>query len=223
MKITISSVVVATALLAACNTIGKVQQTLVADTPVAAIENTIAKPQVVELDLTRLFPSDFSGRKVVVNGALDLTTDSEGRITFDMPETDTILISSVPCPDKSSECEVTIPVSGWFVPYRYTVNRDGSVERKSPWVEFRMTPKPTTNLPQFDFLCRSEYPATVSINGIELKQYKTGIFFTTVKFNEGVNRVRATVVTPDSLTTTHEMEFIYEKRDLSRKAVAVVD
>ncbi len=219
MKITISSVVVATALLAACNTIGKVQQTPVADTPVAAIENTIAKPQVVELDLTRLFTSDFSGRKVVVNGALDLTTDSEGRITFDMPETDTILISSVPCPDKSSECEVTIPVSGWFVPYRYTVNPDGSVERKSPWVEFRRTPEAITSLPQFDFLCRSEYPATVSINGIELKQYKTGIFFTTVKFNEGVNRVRATVVTPDSLTATHEMEFIYEKRDLSRKVL----
>lgn len=211
---------VASALLAACNTIGKVQQTPAAETTVAAMEHITAKPQVVELDLTRLFPSDFSGRKVTVNtGLLDLTTDSEGRITFDMPETDTILLSAAPGPDLPSGREVAIPVSGWFVPYRYTVKPDGSVERKSPWVEFRRTPEAITYQPQFDFLCRSEYPATVSINGIELKQYKTGIFFTTVKFNEGVNRVRATVITPDSLTASHEMEFFYEKRDLSRKAL----
>jgi len=210
----------APALLVACNSLGKVQQTPAPEAPVAAIENTIAKPQVVELNLTRLFSTDFSGQKVTINnGALVLTTDSEGRITFDMPETDTILLSPSPCPDLSSGCEVAIPVSGWFVPYRYTVNRDGSVERKSPWVEFRRTPEAITSQPQFDFLCRSEYPATVSINGTELKQYKTGIFFTTVKFNEGINRVRATVVTPDSLTATHEMEFLYEKRDLSRKAL----
>ncbi len=136
-----------------------------------------------------------------------------------MPETDTILLSPAPCPDLSSGCEVAIPVSGWFVPYRYTVKPDGSVERKSPWVEFRRTPEAITYQPQFDFLCRSEYPATVSINGIELKQYRTGIFFTTVKFNEGVNRVRATVVTPDSLTASCEMEFIYEKRDITRKPI----
>lgn len=218
MKIVIVFMLAATVLLTACNTLGKVRQTPAAVTPGAPIENITAKPQVVELDLTGLFPSDFSGRKVTVNnGALNLTTDPEGRITFDLPETDTIMLSVAPGADLSAGNEVTIPVSGWFVPYRYTVKPDGSVERKSPWVEFRRTPEAITHQPQFDFLCRSEYPATVSINGIELKQYKTGIFFTTVKFNEGVNRVRATSVTPDSLIASYEMEFIYEKRDLTRK------
>ena len=207
-------------LFVACNSLGKMQQTPAADTPVGTIAQKNVRPQVVELDLTRLFPSNFSGRKVTVNnGAQDLTTDSEGRITFDMPETDTILLSAAPGPDLFAGYKVAIPVTGWFVPYRYTVKPDGSVERKSPWVEFRRTPEAITNQPQFDFLCRSDYPATVSINGIELKQYKTGIFFTTVKFNEGVNRVRATAVTQDSLTATYEMEFIYEKRDFSRKAL----
>ena len=71
---------------------------------------------------------------------------------------------------------------------------DSIAERISPWVEFLRTPDSITYQPQFDFLCMSEYPATVSINGVELKQYKTGIFFTTVKFNEGVNRVRAEAI-----------------------------
>ncbi|MCU0377778.1 MAG: N-acetylmuramoyl-L-alanine amidase [Bacteroidales bacterium] len=200
------------AVLSGCKTTQLIQ-------PVAPVEQRTAQPQVVELDLTGLFPSDFSGRKVTVNkGAMDLTTDSEGKITFDMPETDTILLSLAPCPDLSKGCDVSIPVTGWFVPYKYSVKPDGSVERKSPWVEFRMTPEAVTSLPQFDFLCKSEYPATVSINGIELKQYKTGIFFTTVKFDEGVNRVRAEATTPDGRTAVCEQEFIYEKRDMTRQS-----
>ena len=95
---------------------------------------------------------------------------------------------------------------------------DSVTERISPWVEFLRTPDSITYQPQFDFLCKSEYPATVSINGIELKQYKTGIFFSTVKFNEGVNRVRAEVTTADGKTAFIEREFIYENRDMTRKA-----
>ena len=98
------------------------------------------------------------------------------------------------------------------------VKPDSVAERISPWVEFLRTPDSITYQPQFDFLCKSEYPATVSINGIELKQYKTGIFFSTVKFNEGVNRVRAEAITPDGRTAFIEREFIYEKRDMTRKA-----
>ena len=208
----------AAAFLAGCSTAVRVQQSPVTDTPVESMEQRTAKPQVVELDLTGLMPSDYTGRKVTINkGALNLTTDSEGKITFDMPDTDTILLSLAPCPDLSAGCEVAIPVAGWFVPYRYSVRPDGSVERKSPWVEFRRTPEAVTSQPQFDFLCRSEYPATVRINGIELKQYKTGIFFTTVKFNEGVNRVRAEATLPDGRTAVSEQEFIYEKRDMTRQ------
>ena len=135
-------ILLAAAFLAGCSTAGRVQQTPVTDTAAESMEQRTAKPQVVELDLTALFPSDFSGRKVTVNkGSPDLTTDSEGKITFDMPETDTILLSLAPCPDLSSGCDVAIPVAGWFVPYTYSVKPDGSVERKSPWVEFRMTPE----------------------------------------------------------------------------------
>jgi len=219
MKKTLPLIILAAAMLAGCTTARKVQQTAVTEAGAVAVEQRAVKPQVVELDLAALFPSDYSGRKVTVNnGALDLTTDSEGRIIFDMPETDTILLTLSPCLDPDSGCNVAIPVSGWFVPYKYAVKPDGSVERKSPWVEFRRTPEPVTSQPQFDFLCKSEYPATVSINWTELKQYKTGIFFGTVKFKEGVvNRVRAEATYPDGRTAVSEQEFIYEKRDMTRQ------
>ncbi|MDZ7634468.1 MAG: hypothetical protein U5L72_08560 [Bacteroidales bacterium] len=95
--------------------------------------------------------------------------------------------------------------------------RCDSVMDTSPWVRFLRLPEPVTNQPQFDILCKSEYPATVSINGIEVKQYKTGIFFSTVKFNEGVNIVRAEAIYPDGRTAVCEQAFIYEKRDMTRQ------
>ena len=94
---------------------------------------------------------------------------------------------------------------------------DSIVVHEAPWVEFRITPDPVTYRPQFDFLCKSDYPATVSINGIEVKQYKTGIFFSTVKFKEGVNKVRAEATYPDGRTAFCEQEFVYEKRDMTRQ------
>jgi N-acetylmuramoyl-L-alanine amidase len=78
-------------------------------------------------------------------------------------------------------------------------------------------PELNTDLPEYDFLCKTDYPASVRINGDSVKQYKTGIFFNKVIFNEGPNRVRATVLTPDSLSAFYEAEFIYHKTDKSRK------
>ena len=54
-------------------------------------------------------------------------------------------------------------------------------------------------------------------SGVPVKQYKTGIFFDKIVLKEGVNRVRATVVTPDSLSVFYEREFIYEKNEISRQ------
>lgn len=95
--------------------------------------------------------------------------------------------------------------------------RCDSIMETSPWVRFLRLPEPVTNQPQFDILCKSEYPATVSINGFQVKQYKTGIFFSTVKFNEGVNIVRAEAIYPDGRTAVCEHAFIYEKKDMSRQ------
>ncbi len=95
--------------------------------------------------------------------------------------------------------------------------RCDSIEHISPWVRFLRLPEQVTHLPQFDILCKSEYPATVSINGQTVKQYKTGIFFTTVSFNEGVNKLTAEAIYPDGRTAVCEHVLIYEKRDMVRQ------
>lgn len=95
--------------------------------------------------------------------------------------------------------------------------RCDSIAGDSPWVKFLRMPAPVTNQPQFDVLCKSGYPAVVSINGQSFKQYKTGIFFTTVLFQEGVNRVTAEAVWPDGRKAVCEQVIYYEKKDLSRQ------
>lgn len=218
MKKYLLIVMAAVALLAGCSTTGRTVQTAADITEPRGRDVYRAKGQPVELDLTALFEADRAGRKVTLNmGALELTTDDQGIIKFDMPETDTLILSADPCPELLAKCSFVIPVNNWFMPYTYAVMPDGSVERRAPWVEFRRMPAPVTHEPQFDFLCRSDYPSTVSINGVEVKQYKTGIFFHTVKFTEGVNRVRAEAVYPDGRKAISEQEFIYEKRDFSRQ------
>lgn len=95
--------------------------------------------------------------------------------------------------------------------------RCDSVKEASPWVRFLRVPEQLTYQPQFDVLCKSEYPATVSINGQEVKQYKTGIFFATVSFKEGVNKITAEAVYPDGRQAVCEHVIIYEKRDMTRQ------
>lgn len=95
--------------------------------------------------------------------------------------------------------------------------RCDSIEDNSAWVRFLRLPDQVTNLSQFDVLCKSEYPAAVSINGEAVKQYKTGIFFTTVSFNEGVNKITAEAVYPDGRTAVCEHVILYEKRDMTRQ------
>lgn len=218
MRKTLIVLLLTSAALAGCSTAGKTAKTSTPDPQSPARQSSIVKAQPAELDLTALLPSAYAGRNVVLNnGVMELTTDDRGMISFEMPDVDTLHLTVTPCQDTAAGCTVSVPVSGWFVPYRYTLRPDGSVERKSPWVEFRRTPDYVTGQTQFDFLCKSGYPAIVKINGTELKQYKTGIFFTTVKFTEGVNRVRAEAVYPDGSTASHEMEFVCEKRDMSRQ------
>ncbi len=86
-----------------------------------------------------------------------------------------------------------------------------------PWVRFLRLPEKVTCQESFDVLCKSQYPATVSINGQAVKQYKTGIFFSTVKFTEGVNKITAEAVWPDGREAVCEQVIYYQKCDLTRK------
>jgi N-acetylmuramoyl-L-alanine amidase len=167
--------------------------------------------KVVGLDLSELFPGNPGGQTIYLNDkSKTKVTDSQGCIGFITSNPDTIKI-------RTSDGNIILPTGSWNLPYKYSVQPDYKAIRKSPWVEFRSMPKKYPDLPEYDFLCKTEYPATVRINDVSLKQYRTGIFFNKVTFNEGQNRVRATVLTKDSISVFYEQEFIYEKNDKTRK------
>lgn len=167
--------------------------------------------QVIRLDLSQLISEEISGQSVFFDMMKKFKmTDNKGQIGFIVPLVDTISF-------KLADREVALSTDAWSVPYIYSVLPGNKVERCSPWVEFRRMPSAYTNSPEFDLLCKSEYPATVKINGQEVKQYKTGIFFNRIALDEGFNRVRATVVTEDSLTAFYEQEYFYEKVDRTRQ------
>ena len=106
----------------------------------------------------------------------------------------------------------------WAVPYRYTIYPDSGAVRESVWVEFRRMPSNFTSNPTYHFLCKTEFPAEAWIDNDSVKVYKTGIFFNEIKLNEGPNRIRAEVLTADSLSAFYEMEFIYKEDDKLRPA-----
>ena len=173
------------------------------------VKKTTAR-QIFGLDFSALFPDNPAGQTVTINKGITKITDSEGHIGFIISKPDTIILETA---GKS----IVLLTENWSIPFKYAVLPDNKVVRKSPWVEFRYMPELNTDLPEYDFLCKTDYPASVRINGDSVKQYKTGIFFNKVIFNEGPNRVRATVQTPDSLSAFYEAEFIYHKTDKSRK------
>jgi len=172
----------------------------------------IKPEQVIGLDLSLLFPGNPGGRMLKLGeGNKSLITDSDGCICFIATKPDTLELVT-------ESGSVLVSTENWVVPYKYKVLADGKVKRKSPWVEFRRMPKQYSDVPEFDLLCKTDYPAKVFINGDSVKQYKTGIFFKKITLNEGPNRIRATVMTLDSLTVFYEREFIYEKSDRKRES-----
>lgn len=169
--------------------------------------------QVIGLDFSSYFPGAAAGREIYLEdeGRTKICS-SDGFIGIIAPLSDTISINT-------SEGKIKLVMKGWNVPYDYSVLPDNTVARQKPWIEFRRMPAAYTNNPDYDLLCRTVYPATVSIEGEEVKQYKTGIFFKSIRLEEGPNRIRATVIIEDSLSTFYEQEYVYEEIDNRRKAL----
>ena len=172
----------------------------------------ITPQHVFGLDLSGILEGAAAGAKVIMPdpGGRVKIADSEGKIGFISKVTDSVRL-------ETAAGRVSISTWDWSVPYNYALMPGNRVERRSPWIEFRRTPPEYTNTPDFDLLCKSEYPSTVKINGEEVKQYKTGIFFNRITLKEGVNRVRASVITANSETAFYEQEYFYEKVDRTRQ------
>ena len=171
------------------------------------------KPQqIIGLNFSRFYSEDHAGQPVYIKAeGRTKITDEDGSIGFITDISDTVQI-------ETEQGNLSLPTKYWSVPYNYAVFAGDSVARIKPWVEFRRMPPSITYAPEFDLLCKTDYPSRAMINNEEVKQYKTGIFFKTIILKEGSNRVRASIVTNDSLSAIYEQEFIYKKSDLTREA-----
>jgi len=162
--------------------------------------------EVYQLSLKKLLPENPAGQRVkILNTPLVKRTDSDGKIDFILKKSANSL--------KISCHGDTLPVltQFWTPPYKYNLLPDSTYEREKPWVELRRKPAKTTRSNEFPFLFKSDYPVSATINNKPVKQYKTGIFFDVVSFDEGPNRVTAKVEYEDGSSAVYSDEFVYHK------------
>ncbi|MFC2124211.1 N-acetylmuramoyl-L-alanine amidase [Bacteroidota bacterium] len=171
----------------------------------------ITPEQVVGLHLSAIFEENISGQTVYCpDNNKRKITDSQGYLGLILFNSDTIEINI-------SNRSIILPTGRWSIPYKYAVQPDNSVIRESPWVEFRRMPAIYTDNQDYHLLCKTDYTSSAWINDYPLKVYTTGIFFNKITLNEGPNRVRASVLTKDSLSAFYECEFNYQETDKTRQ------
>ena len=172
----------------------------------------VTPEQVVGLRLRPLFPDSASGRKVRIGeNRPSKHTDADGRIGIILPDKpDHVAI-------KTANASVKLNTLRWNTPYDYVVQPDSTVERQSPWLEFRRMPGDTTSSRDFHLLCKTDFPANAWIEGDTAKVYETGIFFKKINLKRGPNRISARIVSGDSAAVTYEREFVHIQPDRARK------
>ncbi|MBN2365473.1 MAG: N-acetylmuramoyl-L-alanine amidase, partial [Calditrichaeota bacterium] len=156
--------------------------------------------QIMALRFHKIFPEDYAGRYVrpVEHPGLKYT-DAEGWIGLINREQPSVL----------SINQIALNTRGWFAPYRYVVEKDSTVSREMPWLEYRRFPGDTVTQSKFHLLAKTEYPAQTYINGDSVELYKTGVFWKTIQLDKGINRIRASVFTEDSTGISYERELHY--------------
>jgi N-acetylmuramoyl-L-alanine amidase len=166
--------------------------------------------EVAELKVSHLLnPEDLDPAIHLFKSTKTKMMDSNGDIGLVMAHPDSIDI-------EIAGHKTILNTGQWSVPYRYTIYPDSGAVRERPWVEFRRMPSTYTIDEIYHLLCKTSYPASAWIEEDSVKVYKTGIFFNEIKLKEGSNRIRAQVLSPDSLSAFYEMEFVYKKDDKIR-------
>lgn len=159
------------------------------------LERTSA--QAIALDLR-----DFTATQVTVNGLeTPLTLDADHRIAWlidDLPDTLRII---------TTHDTIHVPTRDWRPPYDYILGTDGTVRRQAPWVELRRAPG-NTRSSVYEVLARTDSGAIARINDQPAHVYRTGVFFDSVHFSPGPNRLRLSADSPAG-SRTYEVEIDY--------------
>ncbi len=171
---------------------------------------------VFRLNITPVLDSSCVNAEVALkNYANTSLVDMNGDVDFILPEKRDPLTLTL------GEKQLEIKTGGWYPPYKFTINADTTVSRREPWVEIRRFPARNTNIREYHFLYKTGYPAQVSINQDSVKLYKTGIFFKSVQFKEGSNRISAEVSFPDSSRTLYVKEFFYRQKEAKKPDISL--
>jgi N-acetylmuramoyl-L-alanine amidase len=86
-------------------------------------------------------------------------------------------------------------------------------------IRLRRFPADTVYTPGFALLAQAPYPAKTRIQGGEVKQYKTGVFFKDLQFQEGLNQVSVEAEFPDGSTSAYLRDIRYVRREPTRPAL----
>ncbi len=112
---------------------------------------------------------------------------------------------------------VAVSKNDWVIPYNYVLNKDNTVSRDGMWIEFRRPFDRITRSDTYSLLCRTSYPAEVTINNQKVKIYNTGVFFDKIKLNEGLNNLLAEAKNKNGETVIYEDRVFYKKKILQDK------
>ncbi|MBT7456171.1 MAG: N-acetylmuramoyl-L-alanine amidase [Gemmatimonadetes bacterium] len=140
--------------------------------------------------------SAFSGTTsaVVVDRPGSLSINASGRIAWlseNLPDTLSLVISSD---------TLSVPTRDWKRPFDYALTRAGKTLRVAPWVELRRQPRSPTSAAVFEILGRTDSSAAASINGVAAHVYQTGVFFDSIHFGRGANRLEMKSVGPHGVS-----------------------
>lgn len=108
-----------------------------------------------------------------------------------------------------------LSTSDWVIPYNYLLNKDNTTSRYGSWVEFRRPFEKNISKDEYNLLCKTKYPSKVFVNDDSVKIYKTGIFFKKIKLKEGLNKLRAEIITDKGETAIYEDRVLFQKKELS--------
>lgn len=150
-------------------------------------------------------PENFRGKVFIEPFKEELEVDEEGWVEFQMLELPGSFLI------REGDKKLETKTNGWKLPYRYKVLPDGQTMREWPWIEFRRLPEQMTYDSVFNVLCKSDYPGQSSINGEQVKMYKTGIFFNKVQFKPGWNTIKAKVEGEDGSLAVAETTIFYQQ------------
>jgi len=166
------------------------------------------------LDISELLKENGNNKVYVGRKNREVPINSSGEICYITKLTDTLQITC-------NEQTVQLATKNFRMPYRYKITGNGQTVRMDPWLEYRGTLKRHVNKECIEVLFKTNPDAKATINGKQVKVYKTGVFFDKICLQEGINRICATVEFANTPKATFYKEIVYQPETSQRNSFPI--